>query len=256
MIQRKQLIIANWKSHGSAATITAWCQEVRARLRPRPDVELAICPPFIYLPLVRQLLGEMLATNPTISIAAQNLSPYPAGAYTGEIQAAMLQEAGCRYVLVGHSERRSLFGETAAMLSAKLEQALQHGLTPVFCLGETQEERRSNQITVIINKQLESVTPFFDDPKQDKLYPLIAYEPVWAIGTGLAARPEQAESMHQTIRQAVGYPPVRILYGGSVKADNAAAFAAQTHIDGLLVGGASLDAKQIVHIYTNLNQSN
>lgn len=228
--------------------ITAWCQEIRAHLNPRPDVELAICPPFIYLPLVRQLLNELLSANPTISLAAQNLSPYPPGAYTGEIPAAMLKEAGCRYVLVGHSERRGLFGETSNLFHAKLEQALDQGLRPVFCLGETQEEREANQTTHIINEQLKPAMHFFDDHQSDKQYPLIAYEPVWAIGTGLAASPQQAAAAHLTIREKV--PSVRILYGGSVNAGNATSFTTQTGIDGLLIGGASLDAKQIVTIYT------
>lgn len=206
-----------------------------------PSVELAVFPPFVYLPLV-----SIAVADSAIAFGAQTLSEYQQGAYTGEVSASMLVEMGCQYVLVGHSERRTLFAESNEQVANKYAAAQQAGLTPVLCVGETLEEREAGQTLAIISQQLQAVT----DLDVDLAGSVIAYEPVWAIGTGLTATPQQAQEVHAYIRQQLGAigQQVRILYGGSVKADNAASLFSEPDIDGALVGGASLDAGQFCSI--------
>ena len=200
-------------------------------------VECAVCVPYPYLEQVAGLLrGSAMAWG------AQNVSEHAKGAFTGEISAAMLAEFGCRYVLVGHSERRQLYGESDALVAAKFGAALKAGLTPILCLGETLEEREAGRTEQVVARQLEAVT------KQTPLASaVVAYEPVWAIGTGRNATPEQAQEVHEFLRGKTG-GETRILYGGSVKPQNAAAIFAKPDVDGGLIGGASIVAEDFLAI--------
>jgi triosephosphate isomerase len=175
-------------------------------------------------------------------LGAQNVSEHAQGAYTGEVSAAMVKEFGCRYVIVGHSERRQLYGERDAQVAAKFAAALAAGLTPILCVGETLEEREAGRTEEVVARQLDAVT------KNSSFgTAVLAYEPVWAIGTGRNATPEQAQAVHKFLR-ARAFPETRILYGGSVKASNAAAIFAMPDVDGGLIGGASLVAKEFIEI--------
>jgi triosephosphate isomerase len=198
-----------------------------------------ICPPYPYLLQVADLLS-----GTGITVGAQDCGHAASGAYTGEVAAEMLADCGCRHVLVGHSERRQYHQESDALLAAKLEAASRSGITPVLCVGETQEQREAGQADTVVAAQLRGALA--DMPDLSRL--VVAYEPVWAIGTGLTATPEQAQEMHVLVRRTLEEldraraQKIQILYGGSVKADNAAELFAQGDIDGALVGGASLDA--------------
>lgn len=241
MTMRKPLVAANWKMNGNAALAQDMLQTLAGHALPELDV--LICPPATLL--------QPLAHSAHCLLGAQNLSQYSDGAYTGELSAALLAEAGVRYVLVGHSERRTLFGESDAVVLAKMEQAIAHGLIPVFCLGENLQQRQQEKTSEVLAKQLAAVYashPEFIGKS------VVAYEPVWAIGTGEAASPEQAQQAHAFIRQqlanydAEAADSVRILYGGSVKAANAEELFRQADIDGGLVGGASLNADEFLKI--------
>jgi triosephosphate isomerase len=239
---RRSLVIANWKMHGDGesnhALLTALVDLLGSQRGSRA-AECAICPPFPYLAQVRELTA---ATD--IELGAQDCSHSDAGAYTGEVAAAMLADCGCRWVVLGHSERRQYHDESDALVAAKLAAALRAGLTPVVCVGETREQREAGQAVEIVTRQLHGALA--DLPALGDV--VIAYEPVWAIGTGLTATPQLAGEMHGEIRRVLAEldadnaASVRLLYGGSVKADNAAALFAEQEIDGALVGGASLDA--------------
>lgn len=250
----QKIVAANWKMHGSRDTISGLLQTLQQRLSNiKAEVETIIFPPFVYLPLVIELLADS-----SIRIGAQNLSEYPKGAYTGEIAGSMLTDVGCQYVLVGHSERRILFAENDEVVAQKFVAAQQNRLTPMLCIGETLEQREAGQTETIITGQLQQVLNVVGIEAFANA--VVAYEPVWAIGTGKTATPEQAQAVHKAIRSflatqdaaiAKGLP---ILYGGSVKAKNAATLAAMPDIDGALVGGASLDANefaQIIEAFTN-----
>jgi triosephosphate isomerase len=204
-------------------------------------VEVIVIPPSCYLGLVKDALG-----NSSVALGAQNMYPAEKGAYTGELSGTMLKAVGCDYVLCGHSERRALFGETSEWVGNKVAWAHRNGLTPILCVGETLEERDAGRVEIIISNQLSAGLKDLDEMQIGQM--LIAYEPVWAIGTGRTATPEQAQDVHAFIRgqlvKRIGESTstqVRILYGGSVKPQNAAALLAQPDIDGALVGGASLD---------------
>ncbi|MFL0797627.1 MAG: triose-phosphate isomerase [Cellvibrionaceae bacterium] len=231
---RQPLVIGNWKMHGSLASVTELVNQLEERLGDFEGVGMAVCPPFVFLPQVALQLG---ACN--IAWGAQNLSEQVEGAFTGEVSASMLREFGSHYVIVGHSERRSLCGETDSLVAEKAAKALEEGLIPVICVGETLEQRESGEALDVIAKQLSAVS------KAVLAKSVVAYEPVWAIGTGKTATPEQAQEVHAYIRQQLGEDgaAVRILYGGSVKAGNAAELFSQPDIDGGLIGGASLVAE-------------
>lgn len=245
---RKPILIGNWKMNGSLHANQALMVRVLPRLRMfRKTIDLAVCPPFPYLFQVRDLLGYT-----GIALGAQNASSFVSGAYTGEVSATMLQEMGCRYVLVGHSERRALFAESSLEVAARYRSVLAAGLTPVLCVGETLAERESNQTGLVIERQLQAV---IDEVGLAAMANgIIAYEPVWAIGTGKTATPEQVSRVHQEIRQFIANSApeasddisqqLRVIYGGSVKAANAFELFSLADVDGGLIGGASLHADE------------
>ena len=233
---RARLVAGNWKMHGTRAANQALFDAIVAGVK---GVECAVCVSFPYLAqAAERLRGTQIAWG------AQNLSAHAAGAHTGEVSAAMLADFGCRYVLVGHSERRQLYGETDAQAAAKFAAAQAAGLRPILCVGETLEERDAGRTEAVVARQLDAVLGKggFGDA-------VLAYEPVWAIGTGRTATPEQARAVHAFLRPRVG-AAVRILYGGSVKPDNAAEIFAQPDVDGGLIGGASLVANDFLAICT------
>ena len=233
---RKRLVAGNWKMHGSRAANRALSDAILGEAQ-KTEVECAVCPPFPYLQQVaEQLRGSRVA------LGAQNVSEHAQGAYTGEVSAAMLAEFGCRYVIVGHSERRQLFGEGDAQVAAKFAAAQAAGLKPIVCVGETLAEREAGHTEEVVARQLHAVLAraSFGDA-------VLAYEPVWAIGTGRNATPEQAQAVHAFLRRKLS-AGVRILYGGSVKPQNAAAIFAMPDVDGGLIGGASLVAEDFVAI--------
>ncbi len=257
MGMRKRLVIGNWKMNGSQAENGKLLADL-VRLQgagaetdsgsAQPDAdrtELAVCVPFPYLQQVADTLGKS-----TISWGAQDVSEHEKGAYTGEISVGMLKDFGCQWALVGHSERRAYHGETSETVARKAAAALKGGLVPVVCVGETQQERESGSTLKVISEQLEPVLALGAEAVKKMV---LAYEPVWAIGTGLTASPEQAQEVHAHIRSLLaqaGAPEQRILYGGSVKAANAASLFAKEDIDGALVGGASLVATDFQGIAT------
>lgn len=234
---RSRLVAGNWKMHGSLASNRALVEAVSAGIRELRGVQCAVCPPFPYL----QQVAELLRGSP-IALGAQNVSEHPQGAHTGEVSAAMLAELSCRYALVGHSERRQIYGETDARVAAKFVAARAAKLRPVLCVGETLDEREAGRTEEVVGRQLAAVLaqgPFGDA--------VLAYEPVWAIGTGRNATPEQAQAVHAFLRKRVP-AETTILYGGSVKAQNAAAIFAMPDVDGGLIGGASLAANEFLEI--------
>ena len=232
---RTPFITANWKMHKTIPEALAFARELKERLKD-PPLEVAIAPPFTAL---AALAAEL--TGSPIQVAAQDLSPEPQGAFTGEISAAMLVDAGCSHVIVGHSERRTLFGESDALAASKVRAAQAVGLVPILCVGERLEEREAGRTSEVLGRQLDRSL----EGAGSEL--VIAYEPVWAIGTGRTATPELAQEVHGSLRGrlcerfAAAGDAIRIQYGGSVKPGNAAALLAQPDVDGALVGGASLD---------------
>jgi triosephosphate isomerase (TIM) len=245
---RTPLVIGNWKMHGTIAEARLLATAVRDGLKRPKATEVAVCPPFTALAAV----SEIVAGTP-IALGAQNCHAEPSGAHTGEIAPPMLVELGCRLVLLGHSERRKEIGESDEQINHKVMGALAHTLTPVLCVGETGEERRQGLTFTTVEGQLRSGLAGLDSAAIARI--VVAYEPVWAIGTGLNATPAQAAEVHGYIRGIVSElaskeiaQSVRILYGGSVKADNADALMAEAEIDGALVGGASLNAPGFIAI--------
>jgi len=242
---RIPLIAGNWKMHGSHAQANALVAEIIAETQSHAKIEIAILPPFVYLSSIKNLLAQS-----KMALGAQNLYLGAQGAFTGEVSGLMLKDVGCQYVLIGHSERRQYFNETLALTAAKYQAALDSGLTPILCIGETEQEREAQQTEAVITAQLQVVLEKVGTDGMAK--GVIAYEPVWAIGTGKTATPLQAQAVHAFIRASlldIG-DTMRILYGGSMKAENAAALLAMPDIDGGLIGGASLDAKSFVAICT------
>jgi triosephosphate isomerase (TIM) len=239
--KRRPLIAGNWKMNlGGAAGVTL-AQAVVRLSRRVPRVDLVIAPPFTALAACAHECDSS-----SVEIGAQNFYPRPSGAFTGEISAPMLAEAGCRWAIVGHSERRQHFGETDASVAEKAAAALAAGLTPIVCVGETLREREAGNTVRVVERQVAAFLPAIGDGDRAAAV-AIAYEPVWAIGTGKTAGPAEAQEVHQAIRgwladrSASLAERTRILYGGSVKADNARALLAAADVDGALVGGASLD---------------
>jgi len=241
---RLPFIAGNWKMNCEAAQTQALCQDLTARSKGWPNAEVAVFPPFVSIPAAAAVLR-----GTKIGLGAQNMHEAQSGAFTGEVSGSMLLTAGCRFVILGHSERRQLFGESDPGINRKLLAALAIGLRPIVCVGETLQERESERTEEIVERQL---TGGLKDLTESQLInTTLAYEPVWAIGTGRVATLEQAGEVHRSIRGWIetrfsyaAAEAVRILYGGSVKPDNAAALLADPDIDGALVGGASLDAGQ------------
>jgi triosephosphate isomerase len=244
---RKKLVAGNWKMQGNRASNTALLDAVVAGIDALEGVDCAVFVPFPYL-------GEVAArlSKTRLAWGAQNLSEHAQGAFTGEVSAPMLQEFGCRYVIAGHSERRKIFGETDAVVAAKFAAALAQGITPILCVGETLAERESGRTEQVVERQLQVVLNLC---KRDAFkQAVVAYEPVWAIGTGRTARPEQAQAVHAFLRARV-LPETRILYGGSVKRDNAQALFAMKDVDGGLIGGASLVADEFLAVVEAASQA-
>jgi triosephosphate isomerase len=233
---RTRLVAGNWKMHGNRGFIRALLERILAGVG-KAGAECAVCPPFPYLSQVAEQLGRS-----PVAWGAQNVSEHAEGAYTGEVSVAMLVEFGCRYVIVGHSERRQVFGESDAQVAAKFAAAQAAGLTPILCVGETLAERDAGRTQQVVGRQLDAVLA-----KSEFGSAVLAYEPVWAIGTGRNATPEQAQVVHAFLRNRV-FAESRILYGGSVKPGNAAAIFAMPDVDGGLIGGASLVANDFLAI--------
>lgn len=237
---RKPLIAGNWKMFNGGRTGVELAQGCVAFARDLPKVEVVVAPPFTALAAV----AETIDGSP-VGLAAQNLYPKDQGAFTGEISAPMLKECGCAWVILGHSERRQIFGEADAFVAEKVAAALAHGLRPIVCVGETLAQREAGETLRVVKQQVDA---FLDVIAQSSDAVAIAYEPVWAIGTGKNAGPAEAEEVHAAIRSWLQAKAealatrTRILYGGSVKPDNAAALLGCPNVDGALVGGASLDA--------------
>lgn len=240
---RRPLIAGNWKMNAGGQDAIPLAAGVAQATRDHKAVDVVVAPPFTVLAAVAQEL--FVESESTVTIAAQNMSPEVSGAFTGEISAAMLKEAGASWVILGHSERRQLFGETDDAVARKVAAAISAEIRPIACVGETLEEREAGTTLEVVERQ---VRAFLDELAKEPGYGVVAYEPVWAIGTGKVARPEDAQEVHAKIRELLGKASpdlaqaTRILYGGSVKADNAAGLLDQPDIDGALVGGASLDA--------------
>jgi len=245
-MMRSKLVAGNWKMHGSLAGNLSLLTAVRQGAG-SIKAEMAVCVPFPYLEQARSVLA-----GSNVGWGAQDVSVHAQGAYTGEVSAAMLADFGCRYVIVGHSERRSYHGESDDLVAAKTEAALAAGLTPIVCVGETLEEREANVTDAVVTRQLDAVLARVGAVGMARA--VIAYEPVWAIGTGRTATPQQAQEVHALIRarfaqsDAAVAAGVRILYGGSMKPNNAAELMAQPDIDGGLIGGASLVAPDFLAI--------
>jgi triosephosphate isomerase len=249
---RKPLIAGNWKMHGSLSQAKSLSERIAHGASAYPNIDILVLPPFVHINLVKDLL-----TNTSVMWGAQNLYLGTQGAFTGEVSGSMLKELGCQYVLVGHSERRSVLHEDLNLVAAKFKAALDAGLKPILCIGETQAQRERKETEAILRQQLESVIQLAGIDAFSQA--VIAYEPVWAIGTGLTATPEQAQSAHLFIRELIAKNKVDIakticiLYGGSMKPDNAASLLAMPDIDGGLIGGASLDANSFLAICAAAN---
>ena len=243
---RKKFVAGNWKMHGNFQQNTALLESLKSHIG-SVACEVAVCVPYPYLAQAQGLLD-----GSGIELGAQNLSEYVFGAYTGEVSALMLKELGCRWVLVGHSERRALYAETDAIVAAKFAVAQANGLLPVLCVGETLEERQSGLTGEVVSRQLVAVLDLLGVAALKSA--VVAYEPVWAIGTGVTASPAQAQEVHVAIRSQVALldaevaDGLRILYGGSVKPQNAKELFAQADIDGGLIGGAALVADDFLAI--------
>lgn len=243
---RKKLVAGNWKMHGAIQQNAALLEAVKAGV---PDLvcDVVVFPPYPYLAQAQAILA-----GSSVGLGAQSVSEHTVGAFTGEVSASMLLDFGCRYVLLGHSERRSLFGETDAIVAAKFEAALKAGLVPVLCVGETLAEREAGNTGAVVAQQMSAVLDRLGVSVMAKS--VVAYEPVWAIGTGVTATPVQAQEVHAAIRAQVAAldaevaAGLRILYGGSVKSQNAVELFGQADIDGGLIGGAALVAEDFLKI--------
>ncbi|MDA0748944.1 MAG: triose-phosphate isomerase [bacterium] len=245
---RKPIVAGNWKMNKTVDEAEALVLEVVEAVGGQDGVDVVVCPPYVALERVAGAVQGSL-----VGVGAQNMHWEAEGAYTGEISASMLLTCGCRYVILGHSERRTYFGETDEMVNQRLRAALQAGLVPIVCVGETLEERKSEVTEKVIRKQLTGA--FQEISAQETAGTIVAYEPVWAIGTGLTATPEQAQAVHAFVREVLGQlfdaktsEAVRIQYGGSVKPDNASELFSQPDIDGGLIGGAALKADSFAAI--------
>jgi len=245
---RHPVIAANWKMHGNQTLVKEWFAAFQKQDIDSANLEVVVCPPFPYL----QQAKNAVMSGVSVKIGAQDVSDETKGAYTGQVSANMLTDNGCEYVIIGHSERRAINGETDALIAKKVLRALEAGLTPILCVGETLEQRQQNQTEQVVATQLLAVLETLTNEQVQAI--IVAYEPVWAIGTGLAATAEQAQAVHAFLRQEVlkrnkkQGEMLRIIYGGSVKPENALELLAMPDIDGALVGGASLDAASFAQI--------
>lgn len=243
---RTKFVAGNWKMHGSLSTNLALLSAVKEKAAGL-KAQIALCVPYPYLAQAQALLA-----GSNVGWGAQDVSEHAQGAYTGEVSGSMLADFGCRYVIIGHSERRSFYGDSDAVVAAKYLAALKAGLTPIVCVGETLDEREGNVTATVVTRQLDAVIAAAGVESLAKA--VVAYEPVWAIGTGKTASPAQAQEVHALIRNriAAGSPEVaakvQILYGGSVKPGNAKELFGQADIDGGLIGGASLVAEDFIGI--------
>ena len=250
---RQPLVAGNWKMNGSLDSITALVEGIKAGLDTVSTAEMVVCPPYVYIPTVATLIG-----GASISLGAQDVSDQESGAYTGEVAPGMLTDLGCKYAIVGHSERRSIYGESDAFTASKFAAARNAGLVPILCVGELLEEREQGITEQVVSRQLDAVIDL--EGVGALADAVIAYEPVWAIGTGKTASPDQAQDVHAFIRcklaalDAAVADKVRILYGGSMNAANAAELLAMADIDGGLIGGASLKAADFLAIGTAANR--
>ena len=247
---RRSLVVGNWKMNGTLASSELLAKGIIAGLDSN-KADIAICVPYVYLPCVSELVkGTALA------LGSQNIADKSTGAFTGEISATMLREFNCKYALVGHSERRTFYGDTNESVAARFSQAQEQNIIPILCVGETLEQREQNQTFEVINDQLDAVINLVGVAAFNSA--VIAYEPVWAIGTGKTASDEQAQEVHYYIRQYMAAKDqaiadkIQILYGGSAKPDNAKGLFAMPDIDGGLIGGASLDAESFLKIFNSI----
>ena len=250
MTDRIPMIAGNWKMNLSLEESESLIQQIKDCVAHLEGVDVLVAPPFTSLPAGKRAIGES-----NVRLAGQDLHWETSGAFTGEISAGMLVEAGCTHVILGHSERRTLFQETSEMVDLKVKAAVGAGLTPIVCIGETLEEREGGRTFDVLREQLDMSLKNFREGKIMPSSTILAYEPVWAIGTGKTASPEQAQKVHHFIRQWISdnfdgetANVVRILYGGSVKPENAKDLMSRPEIDGALVGGASLKADLFVPI--------
>ncbi len=246
---RKKIVAANWKMNMTQAEAASFVETLLREIGDVSDVEVVIVPPFTAIAKVSEALGS----SETIKIGAQNMYWERGGAFTGEISAAMLRDLFVRYVVLGHSERRQLLGETDEIVNRKVQAALEASLRPIVCIGETLEQRESGNVETVLSQQLRRSLSGVGARELNET--VVAYEPVWAIGTGRTASPEQAQEAHAFIRRTLGEisdhataAKIRIQYGGSVKPDNARTLMSQPDIDGALVGGASLDPRSFAQI--------
>ena len=247
MSNRRPIVAGNWKMNGSQADSAALLAGIKQGLSTVKKAQVVVCPPFILIPLAAK---ELAGT--TAAFGGQNLDTHKSGAYTGEVSGPMLKDFGCTYVIVGHSERRALFGETDQVVAEKFKAAQDAGLTPILCVGELLAEREANQTEAVVARQLDAVLNLVGIGALAKS--VIAYEPVWAIGTGKTASPQQEQEVHRFIRARLAAQDAKvadglcILYGGSMKGSNAKELISQPDIDGGLIGGASLNAEEFLTI--------
>ena len=243
---RKTIVAGNWKMNASKETVNSLIEGILSGVNEATS-EVIVCAPFPYLSQVESLINKS-----KLMLGAQNLNVNPAGAYTGEVSADMIKDFGAQYVIVGHSERRSLYGETNAIVAEKTKTAIDAGLTPLLCVGESLEDRESGNTEAVVEEQINAVIDLIGIESFDQV--IIAYEPVWAIGTGLTASPEQAQAVHLFIRNLLADSSEKIaqrtpiLYGGSMNAGNAADLISCSDIDGGLIGGAALKAEDFLQI--------
>ncbi|MFH1046068.1 MAG: triose-phosphate isomerase [Candidatus Omnitrophota bacterium] len=248
MTKRRAIIAGNWKLNNTVKESLELVAGLVREFKGMRDLDIVVCPPYTSLHAVAKALAKS-----HIQLGAQDVFWQDAGAYTGEVSSPMLKEAGCRFVIIGHSERRSYFGETNASVNKKVQAALQHGISPIMCVGERLEEREAGKTFTVIEDHVVNGLKEITAEQMEKI--VLAYEPVWAIGTGKTATPAQAQEAHAFIRGLLEKlfgkdvaAMVRIQYGGSIKPDNTADLMAQDDVDGALVGGASLDLNSFVEI--------
>lgn len=247
----RPLIVGNWKMYKNIPETVSLINSIKAGVHSVTNVDIVVCPPFTVLAAASQALNDS-----KIDLGAQDMYHETEGAYTGEISPLMLKDVGCRYVILGHSERRTIFKEPDELIEKKLLAAMKYSFIPILCIGETLEEREARKAFEVVKRQFDKALVHIDASEMERI--VIAYEPVWAIGTGRTATPEQAEQMHSYIRRLLHEKhgediaqKVKILYGGSVKPDNIAQLMERPNLDGALVGGASLKAESFIQIVKN-----
>lgn len=245
---RQPMVAGNWKMNGSSNSVKELMSGIKAGMG-AVNAEVVVCPPFVYIPMVADSIADS-----GVKLGAQNMCDQDAGAFTGEVSGPMLKDMGCEYVIIGHSERRAMYGETDEVTAIKYGAVLKNGLKPIFCIGETLEERENGITEEVVGRQIDAILK--SDGVASLANAVLAYEPVWAIGTGKTATPEQAQEVHAFIRSKIAAQDatvaegLRILYGGSMNPSNAAELRSQPDIDGGLIGGASLKAEDFLAICT------